>query len=268
MKRFGPRAVFTVIANHCPRRRVLALAPALLILALAIGATAFAPEDTPPVDVTTAMRSMVERGRPLFDTPTRPEPDRKLGSFKLSYYWMPSEESGRRSVSLYTKSCKRIAKVSRPFSKKLQLEGGGKLLDGRVLIYAGKCSCSGTPCYKVAHQSHEWGTGVQDRPLSPFRSVAVDPSRVSIGTVMYVPELDGLTMPGHDPYGGFIHDGCVVADDRGGGIRGRQIDLFAAKQIHYSALNRRHRLKKVTVFQGGERCKTYKNRAAARRGDG
>jgi 3D (Asp-Asp-Asp) domain-containing protein len=135
-----------------------------------------------------------------------------------------------------------------------------------VLSYSGRCDCPHSPCFRVARRGHRWGTGVRERPLSPFRSVAVDPARVAIGTVLYIEELDGMAMPGSAPWGGFVHDGCVVADDQGGGIRGRQIDLFAARRSHYSALDRRHRLKKVTVFDGGERCRSLARRRISRRG--
>lgn len=273
MKRFGLKAAVAAVVTYSPRGRLYALAPAVALLGLAIGASTLSPrgEATEPVDVAAAARAMLDGGRPLFAELPRPEPDRKLGSFKLTYYYMAEQAGGRKSVQLYEKKgkrCERISKVSRKDARQLALQGGGKLEDGRILIYAGHCKCSGAPCYKIAHESHEWGTGVKDRPLSPFRSVAVDPSRVAIGTVLYVPELDGLTVPGRMPEGGSVHDGCVVADDRGGGIKGRQLDLFMAKEIHYRAFQRRNHIKRVTVYRGGDRCKSLGQRVAARLGDG
>lgn len=271
MKRFGPRAALAAVTSYSPRGRIYALVPAVAFLGLAVGAATIAPrgEASQPVDLGAAGRAMLDRGQPLFAVLPRPEPDEKLGSFKLTYYFMAEPEGGRRSVQLFEKKgCKRIAKLSRKDAKQLALQGGGKLDDGRVLIYAGRCRCSKTACYTLARESHEWGTGVNDRPLSPFRSVAVDPNRVAIGTILYVPELDGLTVPGRLPEGGQVHDGCVVADDRGGGIKGRQLDLFMAKKVHYTAFNRRNHIKRVTVFRGGERCKSLGKRVAARLGDG
>lgn len=273
MKRLGLRAARAAVTAHlspAARGRVLALLPAVLLLGLAIAAslTVSRGEGARPVDLGGVAGALVERGRPLLAALPRPEPDRKLGAFKLTYYFMAEQEGGRRTVQLYDKKgCKRITKVSRKDARQLALQGGGKLDDGRILIYAGHCRCSGAPCYKLAEDSHAWGTGAKDRPLSPFRSVAVDPSRVAIGTVLYIPELDGLTVPGHFPDGGFVHDGCVVADDRGGGIKGRQLDLFTAKKVHYTAFSRRHRIRRVTVFRGGERCKLLGQRVAARLGD-
>jgi 3D (Asp-Asp-Asp) domain-containing protein len=226
-----------------------------------------AQQPPPPIDLVATIRAVVTAlPRLSWEPPAPPTAGEPRGAFKLTYYWLPSESGGKRGVQLYNKRCQPVAKVSRSFARKMRLEGGGKLRDGRVLTYSGACGCPGSPCYRTARRGHSWGTGVHARPLSPFRSVAVDPSRVSIGTVLYIPELDGLTMPGRPPYGGFVHDGCVVADDQGGGVRGRQLDLFTARRSHYRALDRRHRLKRVTVFDGGERCRSLTRQPIARRG--
>lgn len=71
---------------------------------------------------------------------------------------------------------------------------------------------------------------------------------------MYIPELDGLRMPGRAPYGGFIHDGCVVADDTGGRIDDTQIDIFFGLKGHYEGFDRRHRIKSVRAYRDHERC--------------
>jgi len=212
-------------------------------------------------------RHLVAIQEPLKWKPAELAAGERLGRFKLTYYWMPSESGGGRQVQLYNKKkCRPLAKVPASFARKLRLEGGGKLRDGRVLAYSGACRCDRSPCYRFARRGHTWGTGVKERPLSPFRSVAVDPAHIAIGTSLYIPELDGLTMPGSAPWGGFVHDGCVVADDQGGGIRGREIDLFAARKSHYMAIQRRHRFKRITVHSGGERCQSPARRPAARRG--
>ena len=221
-----------------------------------------AREAAAPVNVQPLVSELTDAVTPLVEA-RQPAPGKKLGSFRLTYYWMPSEKGHRaRHVQLYTRSCHKLARVSKRFSHKLELEGGGRLRDGRVLVFSGACSCSKAPCYKVARQSHRWGTGADGRALSPFRSVAVDPSHVAVGSLLYVPELDGLVMPGVPPWGGFVHDGCVVADDRGAGIKGHQIDLFAAQRAHYHALQARHHLHKITVYDGSQRCHDLRRRMA------
>ncbi len=182
---------------------------------------------------------------------------KSLGQFSMTYYWIAAEKKNSRGVqAIVDKRCKRIARVSKQFKKRLTLEGSGKLKDGRLVTTAGGCTCSG-PCFWVADEKYPWGAGVAQRPLSPFRSIAVDPKRIKIGSSLYVAELDGLTMPGSGDTGGFVHDGCVVADDRGGGVRGRQIDFFAAQRGHYRNFFKRHKINKVSVFAGGARCKDH-----------
>ena len=256
------------------RQTAIAVLAGVLFGAVVGAGLAVANRRTSPpfIDLAATARALIS-SVPRLSTETEaegPVPDgkagRRMGSFKLTYYWMAAETRGGRRVQLYNKHCKPVAKVSRAFERRLRMEGGGVLRNGRVLTYSGRCDCPRSPCYRNARRGHRWGTGVRERPLSPFRSVAVDPKHVSIGTALYIPELDGLTMPGRAPWGGFVHDGCVVADDQGGGVRGRQVDLFAARKGHYRALDRRHRLKRVTVFDGGQRCQSPTRRPVARRG--
>jgi 3D (Asp-Asp-Asp) domain-containing protein len=186
-------------------------------------------------------------------------PGRELGSFRLTYYWITSETDhagAKRSRKIYDKTCKPIAKVPRTYAKRLAMEGTGRLADGRVVSVAGRCRCGFSPCFFVAGDSHPWGAGVRSRPLHPFRSVAVDSRRIAIGTELYIPELDGRHMPGDPPWGDFVHDGCVVADDRGGGVRGKKIDLFAGRRDYYRELHEAKKLTRITVHKGASHCAT------------
>jgi 3D (Asp-Asp-Asp) domain-containing protein len=181
-----------------------------------------------------------------------------LGRFALTYYWVAHERDrrGKRNTRIYDPVCEPIAKVSGEFAARLAREGTGKLEDGRVVNVAGPCECEYSPCFfHLDDEKSRFGVGVLERPLSPFRSVAVDPTFVTIGKRLYIPELDGLPMPGTPPWGGFVHDGCVVADDRGGAVQGQQIDLFMVRRVYYQALRRRHRLKQITVHDGGRYCR-------------
>lgn len=191
------------------------------------------------------------------------EPGRRLGRFRLTFYWMATERRDRRQITLYRRSCRPIARVSRRFASRLVMEGTGALLDGRTVNVAGRCRCGFSPCFSVLGAGERWGVGVGDRPLTPYRSVAVDPRVVPIGTHLYIRELDGVHIPGRPPWGGFVHDGCVVADDRGGGVRGHQLDLYALGRGAWLTLMRRYHLSRVTVDAGGARCAGEHARAAA-----
>jgi 3D (Asp-Asp-Asp) domain-containing protein len=234
-----------------------------LTLAIVLTASCGRPDKgipaEPPVSAPVIVEAVVDLRVPppeVEQVPALPEPNLTagLGDFKMTYYWVATEDKGARGTQrIVDKTCKPVARVTKSFKRRLALEGSGKLKDGRMVTIACGCKCGGT-CYWVASEDHRWGSGVKNRPLKPFRSVAVDPKQVKIGSSLYVAELDGLTMPGAGDEGGFVHDGCVIADDRGGGVRGKQIDFFAARRGHYKNFFKRHKIGKVSVYQGGDRC--------------
>ena len=182
------------------------------------------------------------------------------------------EPPAREIVPLYeTRTCNVLAEVDKEFAKSLALQGTGKLKDGRLLNVAGQnnCDCDRKPCFHVI-EGQVWGTAGTGRPLAPFRTVAVDPKLIKLGSLLYVPLLEGRTMPGRAPWGGFVHDGCVVADDTGGGIKGHQIDLFVGRKGHYLGMSgsggshawARH----VEVFDGSKRCERKGRRIGRKSG--
>ncbi len=184
------------------------------------------------------------------------DPGALLGDFQLTYYWVTTEDefTGPKNTDLFDSSCNLLATVPAAFESSLALEGTGRLSDGRLLNVDGSCSCPTSPCYIEADANHPWGYGVQGKALVPFRSFAVDKSEIPYGTPLYVPELDGLSMPGDAPWGAFVHDGCVSADDTGGGIVGKHVDWFVALKVHYQSLDGDLGLGSVTVHEGGTRC--------------
>ena len=215
------------------------------------------PTESPqPTNLETTPDESTENSTLTTTIPTQPPAlGRPLGRHQITYYYMVRDTTSKaRNTPVYDHKCGVIAKVPYSFAKQLAMEGTGQLRDGRVLNTFGTCKCKRSPCFFVLPKHLRWGVGVKHRPLKPFRSVAVDPRRIPIGTKLYVAELDGLTMPGHAPWGGFVHDGCVLADDRGGNVQGAQIDFYTARWHAYKALFNRHRLSHVTVFNGGERC--------------
>lgn len=161
-------------------------------------------------------------------------------------------------VTLYAGGgkCDPIAEVSKEFASQLTLQGTGKLRDGRIVNIWGACNCHHSPCFHVTQA--QWGTAGSGRPLQPFRTVAVDPKLVKLGSLLYVPLLEGRTMPGRPPWGGYVHDGCVIADDTGGHIAGNRLDLFVGRKAYFLGLSgsggshawARH----VPVFDGAAMC--------------
>ena len=231
---------------------------------------------------------------------TPSEEPRPLGRFNITFYYVVGEEEVARVavkkaakaanenqpasdagvqtelaavapelVSLYEpRACKAIAEVSPEFAAQIQLQGTGKLRDGRVLNIWGACPCERRPCFKVTE--NQWGTAGTGKPLEPFRTVAVDRNVVKLGSLLYVPLLEGRTMPGRPPWGGFVHDGCLVDDDTGGGIDGKQLDLFVGRRAYYLGLSgipgghswARH----VPVYDGSKICERKGRRVARKTG--
>ena len=125
-------------------------------------------------------------------------------------------------VELYTADGLFFGRVRERFAWSLRMEGSGLMMDGRVINYKGACKYGYGTCFEQLDiVEHPFGRGAGQRPLIPFKSVAVDPRVIAIGEPLYIPEFDGLQLPD-----GSIHDGCVRADDTGGGIKKRKMDFF------------------------------------------
>jgi 3D (Asp-Asp-Asp) domain-containing protein len=255
-------------------KRITGVAP--IAVAIACTGPRVDKEQPPAPAATVAPEPTIEN-----KTKTSTEPA-SIGSFDITFYYVVGEEeiAAKRPkepsvandnrtelaavaatpemVTLYEpKSCQPIAEVSREFASQLQLQGTGKLRDGRVLNIWGRCSCEQQPCFKVTE--NQWGTAGTGKPLQPFRTVAVDPRVIKLGSLLYVPLLEGQTMPGRAPWGGYVHDGCLVADDTGGGIDGHQLDLFVGKKAYYQGLRSAHGgshawARHVPVFDGSKVC--------------
>jgi 3D (Asp-Asp-Asp) domain-containing protein len=171
--------------------------------------------------------AIVARSAECCGYPLAPE----LG-FALRYYWLASQDdfddpdetsfAPVDGVDLYTRDGYLIGSFSEKFAWSLRMEGSGVLSDGRVINTAGACEFGYGTCFETLDpEHHPYGRGAGQRPLLPFKSVAVDPTVISIGEPLYIPEFDGMRLPD-----GSVHDGCVRADDTGGGIKKQKMDFF------------------------------------------
>jgi 3D (Asp-Asp-Asp) domain-containing protein len=186
------------------------------------------------------------------------EPGPGLGRFAFTFYWIAEERDtpARPQTWIFDSRCLPVAAVSLRYLRELATEGTGLLGDGRLVNFEDRCICSweGVACFREVRDERRWGIGVDDRPLVPFRSVAVDNAVIATGSRLYVPDLDGLVMPGAPPWGGFVHDGCVTADDRGSAIGGQHLDFFVAERGFFKLVDRDLHQKTVRVYDGGGRC--------------
>ncbi len=112
--------------------------------------------------------------------------------------------------------------------------GAGKTYNyaGRSSAYRVNCSAyyshspSGEVKFRVARGPH--GDGVMNYKLVPYRTIAVDPSKIPYGSVVYIPSAKGVRI--QPPSGAsFSHDGYFFAGDTGGLIKGNHIDVFVGE---------------------------------------
>jgi len=187
-----------------------------------------------------------------------------IGTFWNTYYYLANEAdySGAATTTLYDSKCKALLKVSSKFSDAVCIEGSGKLKDGRVINYAKSCSCGrkcptgGIVCYSILDKTkYPWGAGAGGRSLKPFVSWAIDRNEVTLGTVLYAKQWDGKAIPKVGALGGFTHDGCFLAADVGGGIKGKHFDFFAGTRAMYLALEKIFPTRSnFAVYKNAPRC--------------
>lgn len=145
----------------------------------------------------------------------------KIGRARITFYWVADESDpiyrdAQRALVKDVKG-KIIARTSRKFRKHLLLEGSGRTRDGRVLTY--QRHVNGEARFRVTR--HQYGAGIGRCPLVPYRTIAVDPKFVALGTRVYIPEFKGVKLPD-----GTLHDGIFMAHDRSHSVRGSHVDLF------------------------------------------
>ncbi len=81
---------------------------------------------------------------------------------------------------------------------------------------------------RFAAYRHPHGCDVRPTPILAYRTIAADPARIPMGTVLYVPALKDRGFWADGQF--FTHDGFLVAADRGGAIRDSHIDLFVGER--------------------------------------
>jgi len=141
--------------------------------------------------------------------------------YKASFYYVVLEKdfpSSPLSSMILDCNGRIIARVHPDFKKKADIEGTALLRDGRTINYA--CRKNNDIRYQVVKNAF-YGLGVENYKLIPYRTVAVDPRNILIGSVVFVPQAVGMPLGN-----GTFHDGYFLAHDVGLNIKGRSIDFF------------------------------------------
>jgi 3D (Asp-Asp-Asp) domain-containing protein len=144
----------------------------------------------------------------------------KVGRALVTFYWVVDERSaeyrGAASAVLRDSAGHVLARTHPRFRRDLIRQGSGWLRDGRTIIYMRKLR--GQARFRISRA--RYGLGSTGCRLVPYRTIAVDPRFVRLGTKISIPQLKGARLPD-----GTIHDGMFIAADRGQ-FRGAHIDLF------------------------------------------
>lgn len=161
---------------------------------------------------------------------------RELGPYRVTFYYLVDEADERFSWhpkdepvrDIYGQT---IAVVPREFKQKADIEGSARLSDGRVINFAGR----GTDGirYRLV-EGAQWGLGaanveqisrLEPYKLIPYRTAAVDPQKIPLGSILFIPQAQGIPLPD-----GSEHDGYFLAHDVGGAIKGDRLDLFVGTE--------------------------------------
>lgn len=184
---------------------------------------------------------------------------RSLGTFRNTYYDFPNERDFEGStVALKGRRCETLKQVPRTFHDAVCVQGSGRLTTGATVSFSRRsCECAET-CPRTGERicfdqldadRFPFGRGATGRAITPLYSVAVDSDLIPLGTTIYVPELRGL------PKGTGEHDGCLLAEDRGIRVKGKQVDVFTGDPRMTALYNRLLPSNRgVTVVVGSSRC--------------
>ncbi|MBL8742931.1 MAG: hypothetical protein JNK04_17600 [Myxococcales bacterium] len=171
--------------------------------------------------------------------------ERKPDTFRNTYYDFPAEGAGKKDAKVFDQSCAPIADVTRAFHDKVCLQGSGKLSTGETISFAKRdCACalecpkSGQKiCFeKLDPKKFPSGRGALGQPVTPLKTIAVDDKVIPMGSIVYIPEFDG--MPGVAGGGSGKHNGCFVAEDRGSKVVGAHVDIFTGDPSTTEAWNK------------------------------
>ena len=184
-----------------------------------------------------------------------------LGTFRNTYYDFPTEaEHSGPAVSLMNASCQPIAKVPRGFYEAVCVQGSGSLKAGGTVSFSKRdCACAEVCprtgqkiCFDALDKvTFPFGRGAAGTAITPLRTIAADTAVLPMGTVVYIPELDGA------PRGetGEAMDGCFVVEDRGLRVKGEHVDIFTGFSAQTVLLNERVPSNQgVTVVVEAPRC--------------
>ncbi|MCK6547807.1 hypothetical protein L6R52_18285, partial [Myxococcota bacterium] len=159
-----------------------------------------------------------------------------------TYYSVPVVRASDRGVALRDRRGRALGPrlAPRDFCD-AAMEGTVRIVDddgaARTYDYAGTAHPPSADCTRwyprhraigssrFAASSKRFGAAARGGELVPYRTLAVDPSHIPLGTVLWIPAARGVEV--RLPSGEVVtHDGYFYAADVGGAVRGNHVDVF------------------------------------------
>lgn len=149
---------------------------------------------------------------------------RYLGKFKVTYYWVVEESDypKSRTTPLYTVDGKLLGRFSSAFVKDFKTESAARLRDGRCISYLKRSD-------KVKVVDRFLGHG--GFTLTELKSIAVDPEIIPLGSKLYIPQFEGVSVNDRQL------NGVFYAHDIGSAVKGKHIDVFIGKRDYMRFLS-------------------------------
>jgi 3D (Asp-Asp-Asp) domain-containing protein len=142
---------------------------------------------------------------------------RYMGRFKVTFYWAVEEVDypDSKASALYLADGSLLGRFSSAFIKAFKIEAAAQLRDGRMISYL-----------KMANRAMlvDRYLGCGGHTLTAMKSIAVDPRLIPLGSVVYVPQAEGITVDGQ------VLNGVFYAHDIGSAIKGKHIDVFIGRK--------------------------------------
>ncbi len=147
---------------------------------------------------------------------------RYLGRFKVTYYWAVDETEypTSRSSPIYLADGQLLGRFSSAFVKAFRVEAAARLRDGRRISYLKRANRAQVVDQFLGYGGHR---------LTELKSIAVDPRLIPLGSIVYIPQAENVSINGQT-LGGVFH-----AHDIGSAIKGKHIDIFVGRKQYMDA---------------------------------
>jgi 3D (Asp-Asp-Asp) domain-containing protein len=142
----------------------------------------------------------------------------------VTFYWAVDETEypDTKSHKLYAADGSLLGAFSSAFIRAFKVEAAAILRDGRRVSYLKRANRAEVVDRFLGCGGHR---------LTEFKSIAVDPRLIPLGSRVYIPQAENVVVDGR-PISGVFY-----ANDIGSAIKGKHIDVFVGRRQNMTAFN-------------------------------